>query len=152
MSVPNQTLLLQVVTAELLPPHVRTIANSIIICFAFVMGFIASKTFVDFVLLMGKFVTICSWSSWGTSLQASLDFVLLMGKFVTTCTWSSWGTSKPFLTLSSSWVSCHYLHLVFMRVLQAFLDFVLLMGKLSLLTLCLHDRPPSLSWLCPSHG
>ncbi|XP_023346118.1 facilitated trehalose transporter Tret1-2 homolog [Eurytemora carolleeae] len=39
--------LIWVVTAELLPPKVRSIANSIIICFAFVSGFIIAKTFVD---------------------------------------------------------------------------------------------------------
>lgn len=55
--------LIWVVTAELLPPHVRTIANSIIICFAFVMGFIASKTFVDFVLLMGASGTFWMYGS-----------------------------------------------------------------------------------------
>ncbi len=39
--------LIWVVTAEILPPKVRSIANSIIICFAFLCGFIISKTFVD---------------------------------------------------------------------------------------------------------
>lgn len=41
--------LIWVVTAELLPPKVRSMANSIIICFAFVAGFIVAKTFVDLV-------------------------------------------------------------------------------------------------------
>merc|ERR1712004_940559 len=36
-------------TAELLPPKVRSMANSIIICFAFIAGFIVSKTFIDLV-------------------------------------------------------------------------------------------------------
>ena len=31
----------------MLPPKVRSIANSIIICFAFLCGFIIAKTFVD---------------------------------------------------------------------------------------------------------
>ena len=35
------------VLAELLPPKVRSISNSIIICFAFLCGFFISKTFVD---------------------------------------------------------------------------------------------------------
>ena len=39
--------LIWVVTAEILPPKVRSIANSIIICFAFLCGFIIAKTFVD---------------------------------------------------------------------------------------------------------
>jgi len=41
--------LIWVVTAELLPPKVRAMANSIIICFAFITGFIVAKTFVDLV-------------------------------------------------------------------------------------------------------
>merc|ERR1719317_1122083 len=41
--------LIWVVTAELLPPKVRSMANSIIICFAFIAGFIVSKTFIDLV-------------------------------------------------------------------------------------------------------
>merc|ERR1711874_218093 len=41
--------LIWVVTAELLPPKVRAMANSFIICFAFITGFIVAKTFVDLV-------------------------------------------------------------------------------------------------------
>jgi len=41
--------LIWVVTAELLPPNVRAMANSFIICFAFITGFIVSKTFVDLI-------------------------------------------------------------------------------------------------------
>jgi len=41
--------LIWVVTAELLPPKVRAIANSFIICFAFITGFIVAKTFVDLI-------------------------------------------------------------------------------------------------------
>eukprot|EP00088_Acartia_fossae_P042411 TRINITY_DN4453_c0_g1_i1.p1 TRINITY_DN4453_c0_g1~~TRINITY_DN4453_c0_g1_i1.p1 ORF type:complete len:535 (+),score=63.50 TRINITY_DN4453_c0_g1_i1:43-1647(+) len=39
--------LIWVVTAELLPPKVRSVANSVIICFAFVTGFFVAKTFAD---------------------------------------------------------------------------------------------------------
>ena len=39
--------LIWVVTAELLPARVRSVANSVIICFAFVVGFVVAKTFVD---------------------------------------------------------------------------------------------------------
>jgi len=41
--------LIWVVTAELLPPKVRAMANSFIICFAFITGFIVAKTFVDLI-------------------------------------------------------------------------------------------------------
>lgn len=41
--------LIWVVTAELLPPKVRAMANSFIICFAFITGFIVAKTFADLV-------------------------------------------------------------------------------------------------------
>jgi len=41
--------LIWVVTAELLPPRVRAMANSFIICFAFITGFIVAKTFVDLI-------------------------------------------------------------------------------------------------------
>merc|ERR1711902_53258 len=41
--------LIWVVTAELLPPKVRAMANSFIICFAFIAGFIVAKTYVDLV-------------------------------------------------------------------------------------------------------
>jgi len=41
--------LIWVVTAELLPPKVRAMANSFIICFAFITGFIVAKTYVDLV-------------------------------------------------------------------------------------------------------
>jgi len=48
--------LIWVVTAELLPPKVRAMANSFIICFAFITGFIVAKTFVDLKesLLLGE--------------------------------------------------------------------------------------------------
>lgn len=42
------------VTAELLPPKVRSVANSIIICFAFLCGFFIAKTFVDLLEGLGK--------------------------------------------------------------------------------------------------
>lgn len=45
--------LIWVVTAELLPPKVRSVANSVIICFAFVTGFIVAKTFVDLAANIG---------------------------------------------------------------------------------------------------
>ena len=41
-------------TAELLPPKVRSIANSIIICFAFLCGFLIAKTFVDLLEGLGR--------------------------------------------------------------------------------------------------
>jgi len=41
--------LIWVVTAELLPPKVRAMANSFIICFAFITGFIVAKSFADLV-------------------------------------------------------------------------------------------------------
>jgi len=41
--------LIWVVTAELLPPKVRAVANSFIICFAFITGFIVAKTFIDLI-------------------------------------------------------------------------------------------------------
>ena len=41
-------------TAELLPPKVRSIANSIIICFAFLCGFMIAKTFVDLLEGLGQ--------------------------------------------------------------------------------------------------
>ena len=41
-------------TAELLPPKVRSIANSIIICFAFLCGFLIAKTFVDLLEGLGQ--------------------------------------------------------------------------------------------------
>ena len=46
--------LIWVVTAELLPPKVRSIANSIIICFAFLCGFLIAKTFVDLLEGLGQ--------------------------------------------------------------------------------------------------
>jgi len=46
--------LIWVVTAELLPPKVRSIANSIIICFAFLCGFVIAKTFVDLLESLGQ--------------------------------------------------------------------------------------------------
>jgi len=45
--------LIWVVTAEMLPPNVRSVANSVIICFSFIMGFIVSKTFVDLIIAIG---------------------------------------------------------------------------------------------------
>jgi len=45
--------LIWVVTAELLPPKVRSIANSFIICFAFVTGFLVAKTFIDLIQSIG---------------------------------------------------------------------------------------------------
>jgi hypothetical protein len=39
--------LIWVVTAEILPPKVRSVANSITICFSFLCGFVIAKTFVD---------------------------------------------------------------------------------------------------------
>jgi len=41
--------LVWVVTAELLPPKVRAMANSFIICFGFIAGFLVAKTYVDLV-------------------------------------------------------------------------------------------------------
>eukprot|EP00095_Tigriopus_kingsejongensis_P008180 snap_masked-scaffold405_size181423-processed-gene-0.0 protein:Tk08180 transcript:snap_masked-scaffold405_size181423-processed-gene-0.0-mRNA-1 annotation:"facilitated trehalose transporter tret1-like isoform x2" len=41
--------LIWVVTAEILPPKVRSVANSVIICFTFLGGFVVSKTFVDLI-------------------------------------------------------------------------------------------------------
>eukprot|EP00095_Tigriopus_kingsejongensis_P008179 snap_masked-scaffold405_size181423-processed-gene-0.1 protein:Tk08179 transcript:snap_masked-scaffold405_size181423-processed-gene-0.1-mRNA-1 annotation:"facilitated trehalose transporter tret1-like isoform x2" len=41
--------LIWILTAELLPPKVRSVANSLAICFAFLVGFVVSKTFVDLV-------------------------------------------------------------------------------------------------------
>ena len=41
-------------SAELLPPKVRSIANSIIICFAFLCGFVIAKTFVDLLESLGQ--------------------------------------------------------------------------------------------------
>ena len=41
-------------SAELLPPKVRSIANSIIICFAFLCGFVIAKTFVDLLQSLGQ--------------------------------------------------------------------------------------------------
>lgn len=46
--------LIWVVTAELLPPKVRSISNSIIICFAFLCGFVIAKTFVDLLEGLGQ--------------------------------------------------------------------------------------------------
>jgi len=45
--------LIWVVTAELLPPKVRSVANSFIISFAFMTGFLVAKTFVDLVQSIG---------------------------------------------------------------------------------------------------
>ena len=42
------------ISAELLPPKVRSISNSIIICFAFLCGFFISKTFVDLLEGIGE--------------------------------------------------------------------------------------------------
>merc|ERR1712179_671681 len=44
--------LIWVVTAEMLPPHVRSLANSFIICFSFIIGFVISKTFVDLIVAL----------------------------------------------------------------------------------------------------
>ncbi|XP_023323438.1 facilitated trehalose transporter Tret1-2 homolog [Eurytemora carolleeae] len=55
--------LIWVVTAELLPPHVRSIGNSIIICFSFIMGFIVSKTFVDLIMAIGASGTFWLYAS-----------------------------------------------------------------------------------------
>ena len=41
--------LIWVVTAELLPPKIRSIGNAIIICFSFLAGFFVAKTFVDLI-------------------------------------------------------------------------------------------------------
>ena len=46
--------LVWVVAAEMLPPRVRAISNSLNICFSFVLGFIMSKTFVDLTYSIGK--------------------------------------------------------------------------------------------------
>lgn len=45
--------LIWVVVAELLPPKVRAIGNAFNICLCFILGFIASKTFVDLVQAIG---------------------------------------------------------------------------------------------------
>ena len=42
-----------VVVAEMLPPRVRAVSNAINICFSFVLGFVASKTFVDLTIAIG---------------------------------------------------------------------------------------------------
>ena len=46
--------LVWVVVAEMLPPRVRAVTNAINICFSFVLGFVASKTFVDLTMSIGK--------------------------------------------------------------------------------------------------
>ena len=47
-----------VVVAELLPPRVRAVSNAINICFSFVLGFVASKTFVDLTIAIGAALLI----------------------------------------------------------------------------------------------
>lgn len=66
--------LIWVVTAELLPPKVRSIANSFIICFAFITGFLVAKTFVDLVQAIG-----CSGTFWfyGAVCAAGALFTLI---------------------------------------------------------------------------
>ena len=49
--------LIWVVVAELLPPKVRALGNAFNICICFILGFIASKTFVDLVLAIGRNIT-----------------------------------------------------------------------------------------------
>ena len=46
--------LIWVVVAELLPPKVRALGNAFNICICFILGFIASKTFVDLVQAIGR--------------------------------------------------------------------------------------------------
>ena len=46
--------LIWVVVAELLPPKVRAIGNAFNICLCFILGFIASKTFVDLIQAIGR--------------------------------------------------------------------------------------------------
>ena len=46
--------LIWVISAELLPPKVRTLGNSIAICFSFLMGFVVCKTFVNMVALINN--------------------------------------------------------------------------------------------------
>ena len=53
--IPNNIYLFKIyISAELLPPKVRSISNSIIICFAFLCGFFISKTFVDLLEGIGQ--------------------------------------------------------------------------------------------------
>ena len=46
--------LIWVVVAELLPSKVRAIGNAFNICLCFILGFIASKTFVDLIQAIGS--------------------------------------------------------------------------------------------------
>lgn len=54
--------LIWVVTAELLPAKVRSVANSIIICLGFLGGFVVAKTFVDLIQALGQAVTFWMYS------------------------------------------------------------------------------------------
>ncbi|XP_059098818.1 facilitated trehalose transporter Tret1-2 homolog isoform X1 [Tigriopus californicus] len=54
--------LIWVVTAELLPAKVRSVANSIIICLGFLGGFVVAKTFVDLIEALGQSVTFWIYS------------------------------------------------------------------------------------------
>ena len=45
--------LVWVVVAEMLPPRVRAVTNSVNICASFILGFVASKVFVDLTMAIG---------------------------------------------------------------------------------------------------
>merc|ERR1712029_770882 len=55
--------LLWVITTELLPPKVRSIAVGIIICLSFLLGFFVAKTFVDLLDGLGHAGTFFFYSS-----------------------------------------------------------------------------------------
>lgn len=52
------------ITAELLPPKVRSIAVGIIICLSFLLGFFVAKTFVDLLDGFGHAGTFFFYGSW----------------------------------------------------------------------------------------
>jgi len=68
--------LIWVVTAELLPPKVRSVANSVIICFAFVTGFIVAKTFVDLTVSIGYDGTFFMYGAF-TALGTVVTFIFV---------------------------------------------------------------------------
>ena len=46
--------LVYVVTAEVLPPKVRGVANSFVVCFSYLGGFVVAKTFVDLIAAVNQ--------------------------------------------------------------------------------------------------